>query len=52
MKYQIIRKYNGTKGYGKKFDTQQEARDFLRTDPKVQQDKEDGFGFTIEAVKD
>ena len=51
MKYQIIRHWNGSKGFGKKFDTIEDAREFLRTDEKVQEDKADGFSFSIEEVE-
>ena len=49
--YQIIRYWNGTKGYGRKFDTFEEAEHFLATDEKVQQDKCDVFYFDIEVIK-
>lgn len=52
MKYQIIRHWNGCKGYGKKFDTVQEAKEYLQTNKKVQRDKEDGFSFSIEVIQD
>lgn len=51
MKYQIIRHWNGSKGYGKTFDTIENAREYLRTNEKVQEDKMDGFSFSIEEVK-
>lgn len=47
MKYQIIRHWNGSKGFGRKFDTREEAEEYLRTDEKVQQDELDGFYFSI-----
>ena len=46
--YRIVRYYNGTKGYGRKFDTEDEARAFIDTDPKIQLDIEDGFTFDVE----
>lgn len=49
--YQVIRYWNGTKGYGRKFNTYDEAEYFLATDEKIQQDKCDGFYFDIEVVK-
>ena len=51
MMYQIIRYWNGTKGYGRKFNTFEEAEHFLATDEKVQQDECDGFYFDIEVVE-
>lgn len=51
MMFQIIRYWNGTKGYGRKFDTYKEAEHFLATNEKVQQDKCDGFCFDIEEVE-
>ena len=51
-KYQIIRHWNGSKGFGKKFDTIEEARKFLQNDEKVQMDREDGFTFSIEVITD
>ncbi len=47
-KYRIVRYYNGTKGYGRIFDTEDEARAFIDTDPKIKQDKEDGLTFDVE----
>lgn len=52
MKYQIIRHWNGTKGYGKKFDSIEDANTFLQNDEKVQMDKEDGFTFSIERLEE
>ena len=53
MKYRIIRHWNGSKGYGsKRFDTIEDAREFLRTDEKTQEDKMDGFTFSIEEVQE
>ncbi|MBR2897712.1 MAG: hypothetical protein IKC04_07505 [Oscillospiraceae bacterium] len=46
--YRIVRYYNGTKGYGRKFETEKEARDHIATDPKIQQDIADGFSFDVE----
>ena len=43
MKYQIIRYWNGTKSYGRKFDTYEEAVYFLNTDKKVYYDRLDGL---------
>ena len=51
MKYQIIRYWCGTKGYGKEFDSYDEAVHFLTTDEKVQQDECDDFYFDIEVVE-
>ncbi len=51
MKYQIIRHWNGSKGYGKTFDSIEDAREYLRTNEKVQMDKIDGFSFSIEVVE-
>ena len=47
-KHRIVRYYNGTKGYGRTFDTEDEARAFIATDPKIKQDREDGFTFDVE----
>ena len=53
MKYRIIRYWNGSKGYGsKRFDTIEDAREFLRTDEKTQEDKMDGFTFSVEEVQE
>lgn len=52
MKYQIIRHWNGSKGFGKKFDTHKEAEEYLRTNEKVQMDKADGFYFSIVEVQE
>ena len=41
--YQIVRFYDGTKGYGKVFGSQEEAEYYLETDPKVQQEKANVF---------
>ena len=51
MKYQIIRHWNGSKGYGKKFDTLEDAKEYLRTNEKVQQDELDGFCFSVIEVE-
>ena len=51
MKYQIIRHWNNTKGFGKKFDTFEEAKEYLQNDEKVQIDKTDGFYFSIVEVQ-
>ena len=51
MKYQIIRHWNGTKGYGKKFDSIEDAREYLQNNEKVQTDKTDGFVFSIERLE-
>ena len=48
--YQIVRCWNGSKGYGKKFDTLEDAREYLRNDERVQEDKINGFIFSIEEV--
>ena len=50
MKYQIIRHWNGSKGYGKIFDTFDDAKEYLQTNDKVRMDKSDGFFFSIEEV--
>lgn len=52
MKYQIIRHWNGTKGYGKKFDSIEDAKTYLQNDEKVQMDKTDGFDFSIERLEE
>ena len=52
MKYQIIRHWNGSKGFGKKFDTREEAEEYLRTNEKVQMDEADGFYFSIMEVQE
>lgn len=49
--YQIVRFYDGTKGYGKVFGSQEEAEYYLETDPKVQQDIANGFFFTTEPTE-
>ena len=49
-KYQIVRHYNGTTGYGRVFDTEQEAREYLETDERILQDKADGFGFSVKEI--
>lgn len=46
--YRIVRYYNGTKGYDRKFETKKEARDHIAMDAKIQQDIEDGFSFDVE----
>lgn len=51
MKYQVIRHWNGSKGFGKKFNTREEAEEYLRTNEKVQQDELDGFHFSIVEVE-
>lgn len=51
MMFQIIRYWNGTRGYGRMFDTLEEAEYYLYTDEKVQQDRRDGFYFDIEVVE-
>lgn len=51
MKYQIIRYWNGSKGYGKTFDSIEDAREYLRTNERVQEDKINGFSFDIEEVE-
>lgn len=51
MMYQIIRYWNGTRGYGRTFDELEEAVYYLDTDEKVQQDRCDGFSFEIEVIK-
>jgi hypothetical protein len=50
MKYQIIRHWNGSKGFGKKFNTREEAEEYLRTDEKIQEYKCEGFYFSIMEV--
>lgn len=50
MKYQIVRHWNRSMGYGKIFDSIEEAREYLRTDCRVQIDKMDGFSFSIVEV--
>lgn len=52
MKYQVIRHWNGTKGSGRVFDTLAEAKIFLNTNARVREDENEGFYFTIEAIKD
>ena len=47
-KHRIVRCSNGTKGYGRTFDTEDEARAFIATDSKIKQDREDGFTFDVE----
>jgi hypothetical protein len=51
MKHQVIRHWNGTKGLGKKFNTREDAEEYLRTNEKVQMDKADGFYFSIVEVQ-
>lgn len=50
MKFQIIRKYNNSVGYGKIFDTKEEAEKYLKTNPKIADDECDGFYFEIREV--
>jgi hypothetical protein len=52
MKYQIIRYWGTCKGFGKVFDTREEAEYFLNNDNKVFQDEEDGFTFGIAEVEE
>ena len=52
MKYQIIRHWNRSKGYGKKFDSIEEAKEYLQNDEYVQIDKADGFTFSIEEIRE
>ena len=52
MKYQIIRYQNGTKGYGRKFDTYDEAMHYINTTNKIQEDMFDGFTFDIEVIEE
>lgn len=51
MMFQIIRYWNGTRGYGRMFDTLEEAEHYLDTDVEVQEDRCNGFSFDIEVVE-
>lgn len=46
--YRIVRYYNGTKGYGRKFETEKEAWNHIAEDPKIQEDIKDGSSFDVE----
>lgn len=52
MEYQIIRHWNGSKGFGKKFDSIEEAKEYLQNNEKVQRDITDGFTFSIEEIRE
>ena len=51
MMYQIIRYWNGIRGYGRMFDDLEEAEHYLDTDIEVQEDRCNGFSFDIEVIE-
>ena len=52
MKYQIIRYWGNSKGYGKIFDSYDEAAYYINTNDKIQEDMFDGFTFDIEVIEE